>query len=472
MPQDLSSWQDWSRGLEPLDLKNQHPDELDKRDIIGKIISGTATGLHFRRNFQRCAFREATLSDLHWERVDYKDTVFIKTEISDSMLGEGSTVSCTYTDCTFIRCNFSDAAFHDCIYERCEFIECEFQDSMVRNSELIECRFVRSITSNKLFDGCRLLGNEFVETALDFRAILDNFGLDSRQLPLDSVREDRTHPHPSAFPFDERLVDQAWVSVLSPFDAMKLQFYLNAGELSGGELIDRVFHTDAWTTLVRAPVNLMRLLQDFAEFIFYLYRNDRLDVIFILKLAILSESIWQGFQQQPVYAQVSQAGSGIYFRSLQSLIDLEAVVENWLNTNGTSTVTYQTADDADDKSVADLAGAIKNSFPDIAFEIRPRNSPVDFVFSNLPVEIAIALITLFFSTKTRIELTRLKTNLGKAAVQSTLFALAVGGAKSEDLHNALSLKASLPGSIIFRLNVDYSSALVDKLKRVVKLVIQ
>src|ERR1051326_2431023 len=116
MPQDLSSWQDWSRGLEPLDLQSQDPDEFDKRDIIGKIITGTAAGLRFRRNFQRCAFREATLSDLNWERVDYKDTVFIKTVISDSMLGEGSTVSCTYTDCTFIRCNFGDAAFHDCIY--------------------------------------------------------------------------------------------------------------------------------------------------------------------------------------------------------------------------------------------------------------------------------------------------------------------------------------------------------------------
>jgi len=465
---DLATWQNWNQGLDPLDLKSLADAELNKRDVIGKLISGELFGVEFRRNFQRCAFRNAQLSDLDWKRVDYKDSVFFDVDVRDSAIGGGSTVSCTFSRCRFVRCSFEDAAVHDCAYDDCEFIECSFSDSMIRNSQLIRCRFDNCTTSNKLFDGCRLYENEFRSTWLDFRAILDNFGLDSRQLPISSVREDRAYPSSTPWPIDKMLASTQ-LETLSPFETIKLQFYLAGGELLGSDLVDKAFQPEAWILLVRAPVNLMRLLQDFSEFIFYLYQADRLQALFVLKLTILAEAIWQGFRDHPTQLQVGQAAAGTYLQCLQRLSDLEAVIADRVEGLAPEEITYRTFDEASDLAIDDLVKSFRASLPNATIEVRPRNSPVDIVLSNLPLGGAIFLVTLFFSTRTRVELSRLRRRVPHSRQEKMqIVSISLGGAQEGSLRSALSVQATLPGTTIFRLDVDYSSALVEKIKKVIK----
>jgi hypothetical protein len=339
---------------------------------------------------------------------------------------------------------------------------------MIRNSHLIGCKFTSCLTSNKLFDGCRLYENEFASTWLDFRSVLDNFGLDSKQLPLSGVREDRSYPSSAPFPFEEWLANSQ-DNALSPFEAIKLQFYLAGGELIGSDLVDKAFEPEAWILLVRAPVNLMRLLQDFSEFIFHLYQANRLRSLFLLKLAVLAEAIWRDFRDQPAYLQVGQAGAGTYLQCLQWLSDLEQAIITHLGTSSSTEITFRTFDDTDDQTIAELSTNIAAALPGASIDVRPRNSPVDIVFSNLPVGGAIFLATLFFCTKTRLELLRLRDGIVDEAQESksSIVSISLGGAKDEALRNALSIRALLPGTTVLRLDVKYSSALVEKIKKAI-----
>jgi uncharacterized protein YjbI with pentapeptide repeats len=466
MTSELATWKNWTARLETFDL--QSIEEAD-RDIIGKLITGEYSNVRFRRNFQRCAFRNAKLTGLNWQRVDYKDTAFIDTNFLNSNLGGGSTVSCTFSNCCFEHCVFDDAAIHDCQYENCIFIDCTFLHSMIRNSELSDCRLEQCQTSNKLFDGCRIFSNSFRNTKLDFRAVLDNFGFDNRQLPFDLLREDRTFPDDVVFPLDKRIANSDWRSNLSPIEIVKLQYYLTGGELVGNELIDGAFQPNAWVELVRAPINLTRLLQDFSEFILRLYTQDKISAVYVLKLAILADAIWQGFSDQQSNLQISQAGAGVYLNCIRWLETLDSVVASWISNSLSNKVVWRTFDNAADEEIALLAKSLRRSFPDIVLEVRPRNSPVDIVLSGLTNNYVLLLVTLFFCTKTRLELSSLaESTKGKTTQQTRLISFSVGGAENETLRNAISVTSALPGAMILQLNVDYSVALVQKIKKLVK----
>jgi hypothetical protein len=458
-------WRDWNNGLERFDLSASNQ---ALGDVVGKLIGGEYRQLTFHRNFLRCAFRNATLESVNFSRADWKDDSLIDCEFVDADLSDSSTVSSTYSDCRFIRCTFKDAAFHECLYQGCVFVECDFSHSMIRNSLLDSCRFERCITSNKLFEGCRLFSNRFEETSIDFAAILDNFGLDAVQLAPSQVRENRSYPSGTPFPFDESLIDPAWQTQFSPFEQLKLQYYILGGELLGSDAADKAFEPETWLAQVRAPVNLVRLLQDFGDFVIRLYDGDRIPAVFMLKLASLSHSVWQGFTERREHTLLSQAGAGMYLQCVRELSDLDGVISNVLAQGLPDTVTLQSFDDASDDEISALAYQLQAALPDAEIRVKPRNSPVDLVLGHLSYGAAVFLLTLFFGTKTKIELVKLRASGGSAEGNEALLAIAIGGAKKAGLTSALSIQTAMPGAITLRIDVSYSSALVEKLRKVVK----
>jgi len=464
----LVSWRDWNHTLEPIDLSSASAETSLAGDVIGKLITGRHENIRFHRNFLRCAFRNASLIGVNFDRVDSKDTSFIETAFVDCALTSGSTVSCTFANCIFTRCKFTDAAFHESFYRDCTFVECDFVHSMMRNSQVVECVFERCTTSNKLFEGCRLFSNTFHETWLDFAAITDNFGLDNSQLSPERLRENRAYPRNELFPLDARLSDAAWVGDLSEFDKLKLQYYLAGGQLIGSETVDQVFSPESWLWLVRAPINLMRLLQDFGDFIFRLYRTDRLPCIFVLKLGELAHSIWTGFDKQTEHGALAQAGAGTYFQCLQFLADLDAAVRKMLPRNEAKPIVLRSYDDTADGEIVALCSELQKLMPEARIHVLPRNSPVDILFSGLSSESVIFLVTLFFATKTRVQLLRSSDSACDADKDKVLFSLAVGGAKEDKLIDAVAFEQCLPGLMKIRFDVRYSTALVERMKKFIQ----
>lgn len=464
----ITAWRDWSRVLPRFDFSSVDLETLNSADIIGKLITGRIPKVAFKRNFQRCAFRNSSASELDWSRVDYKDTVFVDAQFADSALGDCSTVSCTFTNCRFERCSFESSAIHDTSYMDCSFIESDFRQSMFRNSQISSCQFVRCLTSNKLFDGCQLGQNFFDATSLDFRAILDNFGLDKTQINTPLIREDRSHPHDRPFDFISRLRDSNWVHDLSSFDKVKLQYYLDGGEMHGSDAIDSAFNAQEWLGVVRAPLNLIRLLQDFSDFLLRLYADDRLPVVFVVKMAQLAHSLWTGFSANHSYSQVGNSAAGVYMACMRWLEELDLAILDAVRPEQKE-IRLRSFDDVSDEAVDVFASELRTLVPGAQVQVMPRNSPVDIVVSHVTPETVTFLVTLFFCTKTRLVLSRKKND--SATSQETesaqLMKVSIGGAKGV-LHNALSIQSALPGSLFIHLDVNYSSVLIEKLRRTIK----
>jgi hypothetical protein len=465
---EISSWRDWNRALPKFDFASADPEKLNAADIIGQLITGNIPKVPYRRNFQRCAFRESTGSGLEWPGVDYKDTVFVDAVFLDSMLGDCSTVSCTFTNCRFERCSFEGAAIHDTTYLNCTFVEADFRHSMFRNSRISSSQFLRCTTSNKLFDGCQLGQNTFDGTLLDFRAIVDNFGLDKGQLDPSLVREDRTHPHDQLFDFVLQSQNPDWVTSLSSFDRLKIQYYLDGGEMHGSEAMDSVFDAAEWLGAVRAPVNLMRLLQDFSDFLLHLYADNKLPVVFVVKMAQLAHALWTGFSANSPYSQLGNAAAGTYFACLRWLEDLDAAIADAL-LESTEQLRLRSFDEASDDEIHSVAAALRALIPGGEIRVTPRNSPMDIVLSHITPENVSFFVTLFFCTKTRLELSQRRNEDARenGLVPATLLKVDLGGAKGK-LRNALTIQSALPGSLFIRLDVNYSSALIDKIRRSIK----
>lgn len=464
----ISVWHDWSSALPIFDFSNEAALTSTNSDIIGKLITGRIPKTEFRRNFQRCAFRSSQTLGQEWAGVDYKDTVFVDASFSECILGDNSTVSCTFTNCHFERCEFVGSAIHDSTYINCTFVEVDFRHSMFRNSQIVGSNFIKCITSNKLFDGCQLEDNTFEATQLDFRAILDNFGLDKLQITLDLIREDRSYPQDRNFDFKDKFNSESWLSSLSSFDTLKVQYYLDGGTIYGSDIIDRTFNVQEWTSIVRAPVNLMRLLQDFSGFILRLYSDNKLPVIFVVKMAQLAHSLWNSFSTNQAYSQLGNSAAGTYIACLRWIEELDVVIANSLEKDK-SVMRLRSFDDASDDTILALANELNSFTPARDISIGPRNSPVDIIINNLnPVTLSFYL-SLFLFTKTRLELShKLKQQKSRQAVKvNSLFDFSVGAAKGE-LHNALSIQTALPGSLFVRIDVNYSSSLIDKLRKTIK----
>jgi hypothetical protein len=466
---ELSTWRDWGGRLSPMDFSTWPEDEASSRDVVDRLVTGKVKNKRFRANFLRCAFREAIVTDVDFDGVDFKDTSLVHSEFHDSALTDGSTVSCTFSECTFVRCKFTGAAVHDSLYRQCTFVDCDFQHSMLRNSSVQECHFERCKTSNKLFEGCRVYENDFVETWLDFAAIMDNFGLDNAQLAIDWLRANRSSPENQRFPAEEKITDASWVDHLTPFDRIKLQYYLSGGLLEGGAEADATFRLESWMSLVRAPVNLARLLQDFSDFIFRRYQADLLDSIFVLKLAGLAHIIWTGLGDDPEHAQLGQTGAAIYLQCLRALADLEVLLRESLSDGDFNRVIYRSFDDASDVAIAGLAQTLGVLLPEGDIRILPRNSPLDIVFSGLSHQNVAFLLTLFFATKTRLQISKLIRIEGDArADEVILFSVSVGGAREKSAVEAFGVEQSIPGFAKIKFDVRYSTSLAKSIKTLVR----
>ena len=117
-------------------------------------------------------------------------------------------------------------------------------------------------------------------------------------------------------------------------------------------------------------------------------------------------------------------------------------------------MTLRSFDDATDENISNLATSLGAVMTDATFQVMPRNSPVDVIVGHLSYGSAAFLLTLFFGTKIKIELVKLrKTKQGTYNDERALFAIAVGGAKTVGLTPALSLQAAMPGALVLRIDL-------------------
>ena len=463
----ISVWQKWADQLPPIDLGGDiWPEEVGK-DIIGRLISGDVDGFEFSHKFQRCSFKMAVLSNSKLKNVDFKDCSFLESTFIGCDLGSGSTVSCTYSKCVFIGCSLSDAAFHECMYLECRFIECDFRSSMVRNSQIKECLFEECKTSNKVFDGCILFNNSFKKTSIDFRAIIDNFGLDCRQIDQGLIRVDRSYPEAEIYEFDQADNHTSKSSQTSPFESLRLDFYLAEGELEGSTTLDKVFEAEAWLSMVRAPINFMRLLQDFSSFVLYLYDTDKVPVLIVVKMYVLTDKIWSSFQGALGSEHLAQTAAGVNLQCLQRIEHLDRASDRIVGNTQGSKIVYRSFDWATDEQIDDLSKELAALLPESHFFIRPRNSPVDIVFSIGNSATLLLGVYLFLNTKTRIQLAQQKAkDVGRG--NTPLVNLEIGGASGKEQMSLVHFSGNLPRAVTFCFEINFSSTLISRIKNVVK----
>ncbi|MCM5554142.1 pentapeptide repeat-containing protein [Pleomorphomonas sp. NRK KF1] len=464
MTEDKNSvWQEWSSILPSIDLNIWSSKDHIVGDIVGRLITDDVHSAAFKNNFQRCAFRNCSINSCRWREVDFKDCAFTSTVFFDCDLSGGSTVSCTFSKCRFVDCDFTGAAFHECIYNDCLFERCKFQTSMIRNSRLSRCSFSSCETSNKLFDGCLLFDNIFNETRLDFRSIIDNFGLTIQQISSILIRNDRSYPGSTQHEFHDSVYEY---KELNPFEIFRLSFYLGGSEFSDGAILDSVFDPKSWTFMVRAPVNFSRLLQDFADFILFLYDGSSCPSLLVLKLSILSDEIWSTFAEKYEDAHLAQTAAGIHLQCLQRL-DLLEQVSQLIASNGGNRIVYRSFDDADDEQIAAVANDLSKKLKDASVSIRPRNSPVDIVFTIGNSVTLLLGIYIFLNTRTRFQLQK----IGKQPLAEeigTIVNFEIGGAQKEEMKSLLVISGSVPKVAHFRFDINFSGAMLKRLKDVIQ----
>lgn len=472
---DVDRWRRLHYDLSEIDLSAGYIFN-DAQDISDTRIVGEGRGCSFARNFVRCSFIETVITRAAFKGVDYKDSTIVNSTFEDSDLGGGSLVSCTVIGSVFDRCSFTSTAVHDCRFVECRFIECTFENAMFRNSIVSDVLFSECATSNKLFDGCRVYDCRFEATMLDASVIFDNFGIDQRQIDLGQLRRDRSRGtagltveglHSSAQSRIEREV----------FSRIKLAYFLGESDETVNHDFDRMFDPTEWLGAVRAPVNFERLLQDFADFILRAFDADSLESAYVLRLAQLTREISDETRDGEGLSQISQTAAAVTLECLRRLVAMETAIRR--RSGGDRPpyrLIFRSYNDALDEDIEAISSEIRSLCPSAAVAITPRNSPLDILMSGLTATDSLILLTLFFSTKTRIALeqrgeraeTGLKADNRAEGDARALVDFKFGAARDGDLADAVALSTGMLGRLVFKVEVKYSVSLVNKVKNAIE----
>jgi len=488
MSNDLVRGQDTSPLAEPGRTVEVNLDELEGKlhegiDLVGYRLTGQARQIHdlSSHNFISCVFDHVFANEIDLTRCDFKD-VLVKDSHFRRCLIEASTHSTSfYSNSIFEECDFTNGAHTGCEYRQVTFTACQLSNLLTKNSRLIDCTFDRCETKTHVFEGNVFLRTTFIQTNLELRTILSNFGIKRALTNGCKIRNERvsgTH----SFVNEHQLRNVLEARATDPLASLSAIYFIDGNLLSGGKAVDTAFDIKSWISLTHQPTSFAQLVESLAEFLVNCFESDEVEVHKILLLHDVTREMLAESADDPIGHRTRLSFGGIH-------LALSRIVEMYLLLladvlRSTPGMVHVLANGP--PSVAHFEIALKDVLTHCGVSIseaRPHNSPTELVFVELLPGGKFFLIALLLATFVRFELVAHSTGTRKQPIVSKprkkrpsndvtkrteFFELTAGLSAEQQKAYELRLKALMPlTSLVVELKLAVSTQLIQKLRGVI-----
>ncbi|CAA9307119.1 MAG: hypothetical protein AVDCRST_MAG68-944 [uncultured Gemmatimonadetes bacterium] len=369
---------------------------------------------------------------------------------------------------------------------------------LIKGCRFVRCAFVDCVTTNKLFETCLVLDCRFERTELQVQTITGNFGISADQLwdcPI------RSHDPKVAFDYvDLASLDEIATAKtrLAPVEHLRVAYFLSRDVLWGSDALDAALDARGWLQLCRIPSTFAIILQDFSEFLLWVYDRNELTVHPLLLLHTVTSQLSARFGGDAgVNPRVSRAIMGVHMQLSRSVEEFLGVLSGL-------------ALDAGDRVRFVANGPLEPAYYHLELahvfvgdevrlvEVKPHNSPVELVFEWVSQHSLLCLLAAFAASRVQAELHQLSALLpppreeevqekgGRKRVGSRqskkapglrrvagvsrdsieLFSYSMGFTSGKSRAYELKARALLPGSLLLELRLEISTGILRPFRRI------
>jgi uncharacterized protein YjbI with pentapeptide repeats len=489
-PKPLRVFLEDDAGEKEVDLAKVAPTEFFKNDLIRYRITGTIPREPDFSivNFVGCVLHDITAEGVDFSECDFKDTFVKGAAFSECIFNGGTFATTFFSDSEFRGCTFYNNAAYSCDFRQVHFIDCDLTNLLVKSSRFSQCSFQNCITSNKICEMSTLFDVTFTNTPIQLETITNNFGLTSSDLRDSEIRSGRARESYHPLQVDD-LKDLLNSRDLSALERLTLQYFLDHTLLDGSVLLDESLDITRWTRMYRNPGSFVELLDKFAEFLVHLYDDNRLAVHPIILLHHITGTLINSIPLEENLHRVAMSLGGIH-------LILSRIVEEYLHvldltsqyTGGT--VLFRVNGPLDPNYYrTELTPWIGDK--DVVITRLEQNSPLVLELTANDLISLLPLLAVFLATRTKVEITKLKSSLEKAAksnrtkaekrgsktsiskkdlpalpqqIQAPIFSVRAGLVKSPNPAYELQVKTRMPGSLLVDLRLAFSTTLIHRLR--------
>jgi len=488
MPKDLVRGQDTSPPAEPGRTIEVNLDELEGKlhegvDLVGYRLTGQARQIHdlSSHNFISCVFDHVFANEIDLTRCDFKD-VLVKDSHFRRCLIQASTHSTSfYSNSTFEECDFTNGAHTGCEYRHVTFAACQLSNLLTKNSRLTDCTFDKCETRTHVFEGNVFLRTAFIQTNLELRTILLNFGIKRALTSGCRIRDERaSEAHTFVDEHELRTVLEAHAT--DPLALLSTIYFTDGSLLSGGKDVDAAFDIKSWIGLTHQPTSFAQLVESLAEFLVNCFESDEVEIHKILLLHDVTREILAKSADDAAGNRARLSFGGIH-------LALSRIVETYLllladALRSTPSMVHVLVKGP--PSVAHFEEVLSEVLTHCGVSIvdaRPHNSPTELMFVELIPGGRFFLIALLLATFVRFQLVahstatreqppaskpKKKRSRSDVAKRTEFFELSAGLSAEQQKAYELRLKALMPlTSLVVELKLAVSTQLIQKLRGVI-----
>jgi len=325
----------------------------------------------------------------------------------------------------------------------------------------------------------------FLRTAIQIETILNNFGLTSDRLHDSPIRSGRVREAHGSLSIDHltSLVESEKGSAL---ERLSLEYFLTHTLLNGSPRLDQSLDIARWSRIYRNPGSFIELLDKFAEFLVYLYDEDRLAMHGIILLHHVTGTLADAISPEENLHRVAISLGGTHLilsRIVEGLLEgLDLASQFFKNS-----VVFLVDGPEDPTFFQDMLEPWMQNEGVAISRLRPRNSPLSLELTGVDATALLPIIAVFLATRTKLEITRLRTRLerrnkgdkkksdskasrsrGTLPPQSShrLLELRSGFVKKPSLGYELQLRSLMPGSLLIDLRLNFSTSVLQRLRKI------
>lgn len=451
----------WGFNLNKLDLSIKNQRDSIGNDITNTLITGNIDNWNFPANTYNSRFYKSRITDVIFDNKDFKDCVFIECDFYSCSFNLASIVSCSFYNCYFSNVTFDQEALHDCNFVDCEFIKSNILNSMVRNSKVKDCIFDLCVFTNKVFDSCLLLNTNFLNSIIDIKVITDNFGITSCTLLPSCIRANRSFPDSIIIDFDSLDMTQ-----YSTIEKLNIEHYIANSFDIDDTLVDKIFEIKTWLEFSQSPSNFSRNYNNFADYLIYLHKMNKLENYILYKFYCSSYNMLESIKNESQYISIAEVLTSIVFKLQNCLAgtfkEITDLCENFYNMDADK-LTFQTDDNVSDFEINEFVNNCKMLNINLNLLSIRRNSPANIDFLKETIEV---LTFLFVMTKTDVNVYK----IDKSNNLETIWQLNLGTAG--DLAKVFGFKFLAPGQVFFDISINIKYGLIKKARKILFMLIK
>ena len=436
-------------------------------------ITGTARPIHNFGDFNinRCVFTHFSISHTNLRICDIKDSRFSESKFVSDKFSNASHIFCNFFNVEFEKCTYKNNVTQGSEFYNCKFHSCNFSNGIFKSCVFIDCEFINCRSENNPFDRCVFSGTSFNKSEIQISSIISNLGLDKTKFSSCRWRSARRR-HGFEYIHPDNVAEAALHLASTPLERFAAEFYKSGTATKGGTELDDALDVTKWAGEFSNLIGLKEIIESLTRFISMLYESNK----------ILTHSILM-FQQS--CRSLSSYLAEIATSQDLSLVGADAIATRMLR-DYAEAVDAVTADEPDEITIhvdgpfspevyrKTLSPLFKASPLEIA-KITPRNS-ADLSLIGTPSAI-MAAVAFLFSTRTRIELSRIKSRSNpKIAPETTSLWSKTASAKAIILGRSdlkmtqlIELSVLLPATnIVARFNFGVSSKVISDIRGKIK----